>query len=165
MGLFQILSAILHLGNVEVKERGSSSCCTSVSHVEYARINGLFNKHLAFSHIDSTLCCPRCVQDESGHLAVFCDLTEVSYESMSHWLCHKKLKTATETLNKHVTQLEAINGRDALAKHIYAKLFSWIVGQVNKSLSTSSKPHSFIGVLDIYGWVRCYYFIFILYWC
>uniref|UniRef100_A0A671L7R6 Unconventional myosin-Va n=1 Tax=Sinocyclocheilus anshuiensis TaxID=1608454 RepID=A0A671L7R6_9TELE len=120
MGLFQILSAILHLGNVEVKERGSSSCCTSVSHID-------------------------------GHLAVFCELTEVSYESMAHWLCHKKLKTATETLNKPVTQLEAINGRDALAKHIYAKLFSWIVGQVNKALSTSSKPHSFIGVLDIYG--------------
>ncbi|KAL1247231.1 hypothetical protein QQF64_022607 [Cirrhinus molitorella] len=118
MGLFQILSAILHLGNVEVKERGSSSCVIS---------------------------------DERGHLAVFCELSEVSYESMAHWLCHKKLKTATETLNKPVTQLEAINGRDALAKHIYAKLFSWIVGQVNKALSTSSKPHSFIGVLDIYG--------------
>uniref|UniRef100_A0A672M6E3 Unconventional myosin-Va-like n=1 Tax=Sinocyclocheilus grahami TaxID=75366 RepID=A0A672M6E3_SINGR len=113
MGLFQILSAILHLGNVEVKERGSSSCGISVS--------------------------------------LFCDLTEVSYESMAHWLCHKKLKTATETLNKPVTRLEAINGRDALAKHIYAKLFSWIVSQVNKALSTSSKPHSFIGVLDIYG--------------
>uniref|UniRef100_A0A8C1XVP9 Myosin VAb n=1 Tax=Cyprinus carpio TaxID=7962 RepID=A0A8C1XVP9_CYPCA len=113
MGLFQILSAILHLGNVEVKERGSSSCGISVS--------------------------------------LFCDLTEVSYESMAHWLCHKKLKTATEILNKPVTRLEAINGRDALAKHIYAKLFSWIVSQVNKALSTSSKPHSFIGVLDIYG--------------
>ncbi|KAK9952072.1 hypothetical protein ABG768_017931 [Culter alburnus] len=118
MGLFQILSAILHLGNVDMKERGSSSCGIS---------------------------------DESGHLAVFCDLTEVSYESMAHWLCHKKLKTATETLNKPVTRLEAVNGRDALSKHIYAKLFSWIVGQVNKALSTSSKPHSFIGVLDIYG--------------
>nr|XP_009296049.2 unconventional myosin-Va [Danio rerio] len=118
MGLFQILSAILHLGNVEVKERGSSSCSIS---------------------------------DENGHLAMFCDLTEVSNESMAHWLCHKKLKTATETLNKPVTRLEAVNGRDALAKHIYAKLFSWIVSQVNKALSTSSKPHSFIGVLDIYG--------------
>ncbi|XP_052400551.1 unconventional myosin-Va isoform X3 [Carassius gibelio] len=118
MGLFQILSAILHLGNVEVKERGSSSCAIS---------------------------------DEGGYLAVFCDLTEVLYESMAHWLCHKKLKTATETLNKPVTRLEAINGRDALAKHIYAKLFSWIVSQVNKALSTSSKPDSCIGVLDIYG--------------
>ncbi|XP_051979039.1 unconventional myosin-Va isoform X1 [Xyrauchen texanus] len=118
MDLFQILSAILHLGNVEVKERGSSSCAIS---------------------------------EENGHLTVFCDLTEVSYESMAHWLCHKKLKTATETLNKPVTRMEAVNGRDALSKHIYAKLFSWIVGQVNKALSTSLKPHSFIGVLDIYG--------------
>uniref|UniRef100_A0A673JZA9 Unconventional myosin-Va-like n=1 Tax=Sinocyclocheilus rhinocerous TaxID=307959 RepID=A0A673JZA9_9TELE len=88
---------------------------------------------------------------ENARINGFCDLTEVSYESMAHWLCHKKLKTATETLNKPVTRLEAINGRDALAKHIYAKLFSWIVSQVNKALSTSSKPHSFIGVLDIYG--------------
>lgn len=96
------------------------------------------------------------LQDESGHLAVFCDLTEASYESMAHWLCHKKLKTAMETLNKPVTRTEAVNGRDALAKHIYARLFSWIVGEVNKALSTSSKPHSFIGVLDIYGWVRCF---------
>ncbi|XP_065147555.1 unconventional myosin-Va [Paramisgurnus dabryanus] len=118
MGLFQILSAVLHLGNVEIKERGSSSCAVS---------------------------------DESGHLAVFCELTDISYESMAHWLCHKKLKTATETLNKPVTRTEAVNGRDALAKHIYAKLFSWIVGEINKALSTSSKPHSFIGVLDIYG--------------
>ncbi len=48
MGLFQILSAILHLGNVEVKERGSSSCCTSVSLIEYTKMNGFFNKHLHF---------------------------------------------------------------------------------------------------------------------
>lgn len=94
---------------------------------------------------------------------MFCDLTEVSHESMAHWLCHKKLKTATETLNKPVTRTEAVNGRDALAKHIYAKLFSWIVCEVNKALSTSSKPHSFIGVLDIYGWVRFCYCVFMHY--
>ncbi|MEQ2176683.1 Unconventional myosin-Vb [Goodea atripinnis] len=45
----------------------------------------------------------------------------------------------------------ANNARDALAKHIYARLFDWIVGHINKALQTSSKQHSFIGVLDIYG--------------
>lgn len=77
----------------------------------------------------------------------------VSSESMAHWLCHKKLKTATETFNKPLATAEAVDGRDALAKHIYASLFTWIVNQINKSLHSSSKQHSFIGVLDIYGQV------------
>ena len=46
---------------------------------------------------------------------------------------------------------QAASARDALAKHIYAKLFNWIVEHVNKSLYATQKQHSFIGVLDIYG--------------
>ncbi|XP_077104330.1 unconventional myosin-Va isoform X3 [Siphateles boraxobius] len=118
MGLFQILASILHLGNVEVKDRDS----------------------------DSSIIPPN-----NGHLSVFCELMGVTYQDMSHWLCHKKLKTATETYIKPVPKLQAINARDALAKHIYAKLFNWIVDHVNKSLHSTVKQHSFIGVLDIYG--------------
>uniref|UniRef100_A0AAR2J185 Myosin VAb n=1 Tax=Pygocentrus nattereri TaxID=42514 RepID=A0AAR2J185_PYGNA len=88
---------------------------------------------------------------ENCHLTVFCELMMVSCESMAHWLCHKKLKTATETLNKPLAKTEAVDGRDALAKHIYARLFNWIVSQINKALRSSSVQHSFIGVLDIYG--------------
>ncbi|XP_073706088.1 unconventional myosin-Va [Garra rufa] len=118
MGLFQILASILHLGNVEVKDRDS----------------------------DSSIIPPN-----NGHLSVFCELMGVTYQDMSHWLCHKKLKTATETYIKPIPKLQAINARDALAKHIYAKLFNWIVDHVNKALHSSVKQHSFIGVLDIYG--------------
>ncbi|XP_056112680.1 unconventional myosin-Va isoform X1 [Rhinichthys klamathensis goyatoka] len=118
MGLFRILASILHLGNVEVKDRDS----------------------------DSSIIPPN-----NGHLSVFCELMGVTYQDMSHWLCHKKLKTATETYIKPVPKLQAINARDALAKHIYAKLFNWIVDHVNKSLHSTVKQHSFIGVLDIYG--------------
>ncbi|XP_059362164.1 unconventional myosin-Va-like isoform X4 [Carassius carassius] len=118
LGLFQILASILHLGNVEVKDRDS----------------------------DSSIIPPN-----NGHLSVFCELMGVTYQDMSHWLCHKKLKTATETYIKPVPKLQAINSRDALAKHIYAKLFNWIVDHVNKALHSTVKQHSFIGVLDIYG--------------
>ncbi|XP_026087056.1 unconventional myosin-Va-like isoform X4 [Carassius auratus] len=118
LGLFQILASILHLGNVEVKDRDS----------------------------DSSIIPPN-----NGHLSVFCELMGVTYQDMSHWLCHKKLKTATETYIKPIPKLQAINARDALAKHIYAKLFNWIVDHVNKALHSSVKQHSFIGVLDIYG--------------
>uniref|UniRef100_A0A8C2YF99 Unconventional myosin-Va n=1 Tax=Coturnix japonica TaxID=93934 RepID=A0A8C2YF99_COTJA len=84
-------------------------------------------------------------------LTIFCDLMGVEYEEMAHWLCHRKLVTATETYIKPISRLHAINARDALAKHIYANLFNWIVDHVNKALHSTVKQHSFIGVLDIYG--------------
>lgn len=83
----------------------------------------------------------------------FCELVGVTYQDMSQWLCHRKLKTATETYVKTLPRLQATNARDALSKHIYAKLFNWIVEHVNKALITNVKQHSFIGVLDIYGYV------------
>ncbi|KAL6479556.1 hypothetical protein MHYP_G00129890 [Metynnis hypsauchen] len=118
MGLFQVLAAILHLGNVDVKDRDA----------------------------DSSIIPPN-----NNHLMVFCELMGVAYQDMSHWLCHKKLKTAAETYIKPIPKLQAVNARDALAKHIYAKLFNWIVDHVNKALHSTVKQHSFIGVLDIYG--------------
>ncbi|XP_053176256.1 unconventional myosin-Va isoform X1 [Scomber japonicus] len=117
-GLFQVLAAILHLGNVEIKDRDS----------------------------DSSIIPPN-----NRHLTAFCELVGVSYQDMAQWLCHRKLKTATETYIKPVPRLQATNARDALSKHIYAKLFNWIVEHVNKALMTNIKQHSFIGVLDIYG--------------
>ncbi|XP_026149215.1 unconventional myosin-Va isoform X5 [Mastacembelus armatus] len=118
MGLFQVLAAILHLGNVEIKDRDA----------------------------DSSLIPPN-----NRHLTAFCELVGVTYQDMAQWLCHRKLKTATETYIKPLPRLQATNARDALSKHIYAKLFNWIVEHVNKALITSIKQHSFIGVLDIYG--------------
>ncbi|KAL2088781.1 hypothetical protein ACEWY4_015680 [Coilia grayii] len=118
MGLFQILAAILHLGNVEIKDRDADSCI---------------------------------IPPNNGHLTAFCELMGVTYQDMSHWLCHRKLKTATETYIKTTPKIQAVNSRDALAKHIYAKLFNWIVDHVNQALHSTVKQHSFIGVLDIYG--------------
>ncbi|XP_049902006.1 unconventional myosin-Va isoform X3 [Epinephelus moara] len=118
MGLFQVLAAILHLGNVEIKDRDADSSA---------------------------------IPPNNRHLTAFCELVGVTYQDMAQWLCHRKLKTATETYIKTLPRLQATNARDALSKHIYAKLFNWIVEHVNKALITNIKQHSFIGVLDIYG--------------
>ncbi|XP_053317883.1 unconventional myosin-Va isoform X4 [Spea bombifrons] len=118
MGIFRILAAILHLGNVEIKARDSDSCLIPPKHEP---------------------------------LTIFCDLMGVEYDDMAHWLCHRKLVTAAETYIKPLARLQAVNARDALSKHIYAYLFSWIVSHVNKALLSSEKQNSFIGVLDIYG--------------
>ncbi|XP_035247221.1 unconventional myosin-Vb isoform X3 [Anguilla anguilla] len=91
------------------------------------------------------------VSHDDPHLHHFCRLLGVELEQMEHWLCHRKLVTSTETYVKNASRTQAANARDALAKHIYAQLFQWIVEHINKALHTTSKQHSFIGVLDIYG--------------
>ncbi|GCC34275.1 hypothetical protein chiPu_0012748, partial [Chiloscyllium punctatum] len=120
MGVFHILAAILHLGNVTIKsnERDADNCF---------------------------------IPPKTEHLIIFCELLGVDYEQMSHWLCHRKIVTGSETYIKPMPKFQAINARDALAKHIYASLFNWIVLHVNQALQASVKQHSFIGVLDIYG--------------
>ncbi|XP_075442311.1 unconventional myosin-Vb isoform X2 [Ascaphus truei] len=85
------------------------------------------------------------------HLNHFCELLGVEHDQMEHWLCHRKLITTSETYVKTMSVQQGVNARNALAKHIYAQMFNWIVQHVNKALHTTSKQHSFIGVLDIYG--------------
>ncbi|XP_038606472.1 unconventional myosin-Va isoform X3 [Tachyglossus aculeatus] len=104
--------------------------------------------NVGFTSRDSDSCT---IPPKHEPLGFFCDLMGVEYEEMSHWLCHRKLATATETYIKPISKLQAVNARDALAKHIYAKLFNWIVDHVNQALHSAMKQHSFIGVLDIYG--------------
>ncbi|KAF3830542.1 hypothetical protein GH733_004361 [Mirounga leonina] len=104
--------------------------------------------NVAFISRDSDSCT---IPPKHEPLSIFSDLMGVDYEEMCHWLCHRKLATTTETYIKPISKLQATNARDALAKHIYAKLFSWIVDHVNQALHSAVKQHSFIGVLDIYG--------------
>uniref|UniRef100_A0A670Z4Y4 Myosin VC n=1 Tax=Pseudonaja textilis TaxID=8673 RepID=A0A670Z4Y4_PSETE len=88
---------------------------------------------------------------EDKHLNIFCGLLGVESDKIAQWLCHRKIITTSETVVKPMTKLQAINARDALAKKIYSHLFDFIVEQINKALQFSGKQHSFIGVLDIYG--------------
>uniref|UniRef100_A0A4X2K8Z5 Unconventional myosin-Va n=1 Tax=Vombatus ursinus TaxID=29139 RepID=A0A4X2K8Z5_VOMUR len=104
--------------------------------------------NVGFTSRDSESCS---IPPKHEPLIIFCDLMGVEYEEMCHWLCHRKLATATETYIKPIPKFQATNARDALAKHIYAKLFNWIVDHVNQALHSAVKQHSFIGVLDIYG--------------
>ncbi|XP_063052542.1 unconventional myosin-Vc isoform X2 [Engraulis encrasicolus] len=91
------------------------------------------------------------VSASDEHLGVFCELMCVSAENVCRWLCHRRLVLAAETVVSPVAQERAVNARDALAKHIYAHLFDGIIQRINAALRVPGKQHSFIGVLDIYG--------------
>ncbi|XP_034288553.1 LOW QUALITY PROTEIN: unconventional myosin-Vc [Pantherophis guttatus] len=116
--VFKILSAILHLGNVQISAVGDERSSVNV---------------------------------DDKHLNIFCELLGVESDKIAQWLCHRKIITTSETVVKPMTKLQAVNARDALAKKIYSHLFDFIVEKINKALHFSGKQHSFIGVLDIYG--------------
>lgn len=73
---------------------------------------------------------------------------------MAHWLCHRRLAVGGEMLVKPMSGQQAVEARDALAKHVYGQMFTWTVQRLNSALhSQGVKAKSFIGVLDIYGCV------------
>ncbi|MBZ3872843.1 Unconventional myosin-Vc [Sciurus carolinensis] len=91
------------------------------------------------------------VSADDSHLKVFCELLGLERSKVAQWLCNRKIVTTSETVVKPMTRPQAINARDALAKKIYAHLFDFIVERINQALQFSGKQHTFIGVLDIYG--------------
>ncbi|GIY87606.1 unconventional myosin-Va [Caerostris darwini] len=121
--MFRIWSAVLHLGNITILKGGQAQ-----------------------DDPDSSF-----IPDSDPHLLTMCDLLGVECDQMSVWLCNRKIQSMREVITMQLPHIQALFARDALAKHIYAQLFEWIVQQINKSLATNKKAHKFIGVLDIYG--------------
>ncbi|XP_077994615.1 myosin-IIIa-like [Glandiceps talaboti] len=69
------------------------------------------------------------------------------------------ISTTTFAKGERIVMLKSVeqanDGRDALAKALYARLFGWIVGQVNDMLAPrdeySNESRCSIGILDIFG--------------
>ncbi|XP_034946266.1 unconventional myosin ID isoform X2 [Chelonus insularis] len=81
----------------------------------------------------------------------------ISPNKFSTALSERVIAAGGEVMQKRHTSTEAEYGRDALAKAIYERLFSWIVSRINGSIniddnsSYKSYKGTLIGVLDIYG--------------
>lgn len=83
-----------------------------------------------------------------------CELLGINATNFAKWTVKKQLITRGEKIVSNLTQQQATVVRDSVAKFIYSSLFDWLVERINESLATEevlSHAHSFIGVLDIYG--------------
>ena len=120
--LYKLVSALLHLGNVEILGRGTRTG----SGTSY-------------------------VKEEDESLLLAAELLEVDEKPLRAWLCSRRIVTKNETCKTPMDTLEATNAKNALAKCIYSNLFDWIVRNTNQALATDLKINNYIGVLDIYG--------------
>ncbi|XP_023162899.2 unconventional myosin-Va isoform X1 [Drosophila hydei] len=124
--IVKILAGILHLGNMEVSK-----------------------KYKEGSDEEDTDSCD--IFQNDLHLQVTGDLLKINADDLRRWLLMRKIESVNEYVLIPNNKEMALAARDALAKHIYAKLFQYIVNVLNKNLHNGSKQCSFIGVLDIYG--------------
>uniref|UniRef100_A0A1A9X3S5 Myosin motor domain-containing protein n=1 Tax=Glossina brevipalpis TaxID=37001 RepID=A0A1A9X3S5_9MUSC len=85
------------------------------------------------------------------HLRIMGELLRIKADELRKWLLARQIESAHEFVLIPNNKETAVAVRDALAKHIYAKLFQYIVSVINKGLNNDRKQSLFIGVLDIYG--------------
>uniref|UniRef100_A0A4W6FN10 Myosin Ic, paralog a n=1 Tax=Lates calcarifer TaxID=8187 RepID=A0A4W6FN10_LATCA len=76
-------------------------------------------------------------------------LLGVDGSALREALTHKKLTAKGEEMISPLNFEQAISARDALAKAVYGRTFTWLVEKINQSLAL--KGSSVIGLLDIYG--------------
>ncbi|KAJ4820451.1 myosin [Rhynchospora pubera] len=119
--IFRTLAAILHLGNIEFSPG---------------------KEH------DSSI-----IKDEKAnfHLQMAADLFMVDVNVLFTTLTSRTIQTPEGSIMLALDCLAAVAGRDALAKTVYARLFDWLVENINKSIGQDPDCRFQIGVLDIYG--------------
>lgn len=82
-------------------------------------------------------------------------LLGVEVNNLLDALTKVNLVTKGETITRNNTAGEAATARDAMAKGLYARIFDWLVGQINALLSFNRQNNQSnvlaIGLLDIFG--------------
>ncbi|KAG2661989.1 protein OPAQUE1-like isoform X1 [Panicum virgatum] len=119
--IFRTLAAILHLGNIEFAP-GKDSDSSKIK--------------------DST---------SNFHLQTAANLFMCDADLLVSTLCSRSINTREGIIIKALDCSAAAANRDALAKTVYARLFDWLVENINKSIGQDVDSKVQIGVLDIYG--------------
>ncbi|WOK92762.1 myosin-6-like isoform X2 [Canna indica] len=120
-GIFRVVAAILHLGNIEF-------------------IDG--------KEIDSSQ--PK-NEKSWFHLRTAAELLMCDANALEDSLCKRVIVTRDENIIKNLDPEAAALSRDALAKIVYSRLFDWLVNKINNSIGQDPDSKCLIGVLDIYG--------------
>lgn len=84
-------------------------------------------------------------------LSIMSDILKLNKEDLLQWLTTRQIESYNDSVMIPMNKVSAEAARDALAKHLYSRLFHFIVQTVNRNLMSGKNEDTFIGVLDIYG--------------
>lgn len=124
--IIKVIAGILHLGNVSITH--GSNIDSEESDQEASSI----------------------LKDDLS-LNIFSDILKLNKDDLLQWLTTRQIESTNESVMIPMNKATAEAARDALAKHLYSKLFHYIVLTINRNLMSGIPEDGFIGVLDIYG--------------
>lgn len=100
-------------------------------------------------------------ENEQGHATILkpesvksiSTLLGCDENSLTSALTHRTIQARGESVTSPLNRELAIYARDALAKAVYDRLFTYLVSRINESLhpENSSRQNNVMGILDIYG--------------
>jgi myosin V len=123
--IVRILAGILHLGNVNITHNSKTQ-------------GDVDQETSSIASNDVALC-------------ILSDILSLKKDHLLKWLTTRQIESFNESVMIPINKASSEAARDALAKHLYSKLFHFIVQTVNRNLVSGKNEDSFIGVLDIYG--------------
>ncbi|XP_023682417.2 unconventional myosin-Ib-like [Paramormyrops kingsleyae] len=120
--VLELVAAVLKLGNIEFKSE--------------SRVDGFDESR---------------VKDKND-LKEMCELLGIDQLILERAFSVRTVEAKQEKVSTTLNVAQAYYARDALAKNLYSRLFSWLVTRVNESIKAQTKAQKKVmGVLDIYG--------------
>ncbi|XP_035995464.1 unconventional myosin-Ib isoform X5 [Fundulus heteroclitus] len=120
--VLELVAAVLKLGNIDFKPE--------------SRCNGMDESR---------------VKDKND-LKEMCELLGTEQSVLERAFSYRTVEAKMEKVSTTLNVAQAYYARDALAKNLYSRLFSWLVTRINESIKAQAKTrHKVMGVLDIYG--------------
>uniref|UniRef100_A0A4W4FMA4 Myosin motor domain-containing protein n=1 Tax=Electrophorus electricus TaxID=8005 RepID=A0A4W4FMA4_ELEEL len=81
-----------------------------------------------------------------------CELLGIEQLVLERAFSFRTVEAKMEKVSTTLNVAQAYYARDALAKNLYSRMFSWLVNRINESIKAKTKARKKVmGVLDIYG--------------
>ncbi|CAH0473560.1 unnamed protein product [Peronospora belbahrii] len=135
-GIFDILAALMHIGNLSFEHDENSD------RLGQSMGPGAGKSDLA----------PSCIWSRDAAAS----LMAVDATKLERALSVRRIRAGSDFVSMKLSSAQANNARDALAKALYGRLFDWMVTKINHFLKMDDSQkakgglHS-IGILDIFG--------------
>ncbi|CAI5743711.1 unnamed protein product [Peronospora destructor] len=135
-GIFDILAALMHIGNLSFEYDDNSD-----------RLGQSMGPGAGKSDLASS-----CIWSRDAAAS----LLAVDATKLERALSVRRIRAGTDFVSMKLSSAQANNARDALAKALYGRLFDWMVTKMNHFLKMDDSQkakgglHS-IGILDIFG--------------